>query len=212
MAKILIYGDSQSGRTGLELQKLLKAQGHIVTRKTNSGKSTDWLSKHVPNGQSDKVYLFSGGNDGSVQADALRALLSAFANVKEVFYFGPPPATLITDLSLAKKVWGAAKSADKFFPQTAEKRETKNAAYKKVVKEFPNVTFIDFRDAPTSNKVTQPSGVYYPSQADGIHTSGQTAKEVAEYALTPAAKKSKSPTLLYAGAAIIAFILLRRKG
>jgi lysophospholipase L1-like esterase len=211
MAKILIYGDSQTGRTGKELEKLLKDQGHTVTRKTNSGKSTEWLSEHIPKGQSDKVYLFSGGNDGSVQANALRALLSAFENVEEVFYFGPPPATLITDLPFAKKMWGSAKSADKFFPQTAEKREKKNTAYKKIAAEFPNVVFVDFRDAPTSNKIKQPSGVYYPSQRDGIHTGGQTAKEVAEYALAPA-KKSKSPTLLYAGIAVVAFILLRRRG
>jgi hypothetical protein len=210
--KVLIYGDSQTGHTGRELQKLLKAQGHAVTRNTKSGKSSSWLNKNAPSASGyDEVYVFSGGNDGKVQAESVKELLSKLSKTSKVFYFGPPPATLITDLPFAKKVWGSAKTADKFFPQTAAFREKKNTAYKKVTGNLPNVTVLDFRNAPLSNIQQQPSGVMYPSQRDGIHTSGQSAKEAAVYALNRKGK-SKDNNILYAGAAVAVVLwLLTRK-
>ena len=186
--KALIFGDSQSGATGREVERLLKQRGAFVKRVTKSGRSTKKLvgiaKSHLePNW--DEVYLFAGGNDGSVQEADLRALLSFFSTAGRVVYAGPPPATLITDLGLAKKVWGSAKSADKFFPKTAAFREAKNEAYKKVAADFSNVEVKDFREAPVSGAVTQPSGVSYPSQTDGIHTRGSTSKEVAAYLVQP---------------------------
>jgi len=182
--KVLVFGDSQSGATGAEVQKLLQAQGHQVIRKTNSGKSTKKLAAiaaSLPRAW-DEVYLFSGGNDPAVQLDSLHQLLSHFAPSKRVVYAGPPPATLITNLGLAKKVWGSAKAPDKFFPQTAGFREKKNEAYlAHAASKHSNVEAKDFRKAKLSNAVVQPSGVVYPSQSDGIHTRGQTSKEVAQY-------------------------------
>lgn len=194
---VLIFGDSQTGRTGKAVEHLLKAKGASVKRVVRSGRSTAKLATvaaGLPRAW-DAVYLFSGGNDGSVQTQALRKLLGHFAPSTKVVYAGLPPATVITDVPLAKKVWGSA-SPNKFFPKTAAFREKKNAAYRLVAAEFPNVVMRDFRDAPASGAVTQPSGVVYPNQPDGIHTTGATAKQVATYLIREVAASPKLPLVV----------------
>jgi len=212
---ILIFGDSQTGRTGKALETLLKGSGATVERIVRSGRSTAKLAE-IAAGLSrtwDAVYLFSGGNDGAVQTKSLRKLLTHFAPSTKVVYAGLPPATVITNVPLAKKVWGSA-SLNKFFPKTAAFREKKNKAYRVVTAEFPNVTMRDFREAPVSGAVTQPSGVVYPSQPDGIHTTGTTAKQVAAYLTSEAsAVASKLPlaAVFVASFAAVMWWLKRKK-
>jgi hypothetical protein len=208
MLNVLIFGDSQTGRTGKAVETLLKAKGAKVKRVVRSGKSTSKLvtiAAGLPPVW-DEVYLFSGGNDGSVQANSLRKLLGYFGGSSKVIYAGLPPATVITNVPLAKKVWGSA-TPKKFFPQTAAKREQKNAAYRQVAAEFPNVVVRDFREAPVSGAVTQPSGVLYPSQPDGIHTTGTTANEVAAYLVSATSTKKVSLAVLVAAAAAAATVV-----
>ena len=213
---VLIFGDSQTKHTGKEVEKLLKARGATVKRIVRSGRSTTKLANiaaGLPRAWNEG-YLFSGGNDGSVQVEALRKLLTHFAPSTKVVYAGLPPATTITNVPLAKKVWGSA-SPMKFFPKTAAFREKKDVAYRQVAAEFPNVTMRNFRDAPVSGAVQQPSGVVYPSQPDGIHTTGNTAKEVAAYMVS--AVKGRMPLVttilaVAAGAAAALWWTRRKKG
>lgn len=201
----LIYGDSQSGVTGRRLQEKLKADGVDVVRVTKSGKSTSYLASHAKANIArkwDEVFLFSGGNDSAVQADSLRKLLEHFAPSAKVYFLGLPPATKITNMALARKVWGSASSPSKFFPQTAAKREAKNTAYQAIAGTFPNVQTLDFRNAAVTGAVTQPSGVIYPSQPDGIHTAGLTASQVADHAMD--VRAGGSGALLLLGAALVA--------
>ena len=217
---VLVFGDSQSGNTGRKIQDLLKGE-HSVTRVTKSGKSTSYLADYAKNNikeKYDRVFLFNGGNDSSVQSQSFKNLLDHFEGT-DVVYMGLPPATTITNVPLAKKVWGSA-TPHKFFPQTAKKRETKNDAYKQIANSKDWVHLFDFRDAPVSNAIKQPSGVVYPSQPDGIHTSGNTAWEVARWAIEGKANTGGdgrvTPTpnknlILAAGAAIVAFLYWKSK-
>ena len=208
--KVLIYGDSQSGYTGKKLADLLQAQGATVTRITRSGKSTQWLSENAaksidPNW--DAVIIFSGGNDGNVQSKALASLLTHFKAQSRV-YVPLPPATIITDLPLGKKVWGSA-TPEKFFPKTAAFREVKKNAYVEVAEELGYVVK-DPRKAKLTGAVEQPSGVVYPSQPDGIHTAGQSAQQLAEWVATPPSPaRGMTPTVAF-GLGMLAFLLLRR--
>jgi len=206
---VLIYGDSQSGRTGKKLAERLEASDGNVTRSTHSGKSTQWLAENAektldPNW--DTVIIFSGGNDGHIQSKALARLLSYFKAQTRV-YVPLPPATVITDLAKAKATWGSAESPTKFFSKTAKFREEKAIAYNDVARDLGYVVK-DPRDAPLSNRVEQPSGVLYPSQPDGIHTDGVSAEELAVWITAPP-KEGMSPLLAF-GIGALAFLALRK--
>jgi len=215
--KALIFGDSQTGYVGKEIEKILKAQGFAVTRVVKAGKSTAWLEQYAaktfPATGWSQVYLLTGGNDYSPQVSSLSKLLTYFKSPK-VIYIPLPPATQITNLPLAKKVWGSASSKNKFFPQTAAKREEKLKAYKATANEL-GVTVKDPRDTPwsTVQPVTQPSGVVFPSQPDGIHAQSGAA-DIAAYATASDTVAMAAPSLpitpLLIGAVVIAFVIARR--
>ena len=217
MKKILILGDSQvtlsctpakaCPTTGAALDRLLTAEGHAVTRKGYGGKTTAFIYKQAKkalNRQWDEVYIIAGGNDVPAMPSAVADLLLYFEPSGRVFYIPLPPATIAT---------GRKTNKDFLFPKTAAFREKKNALYKKVANDLGFPTVLDFRDAPMSDAVTQPSGVIYPSQYDGYHTRRKSAEEMAAYIM----EKRKSTvggvglvvlSALAAGA--LAFFLVRR--
>ena len=194
--KELIYGDSQSGKTGKRLEAILQQQGADVKRVTKSGKSSGALLQiakeydFAADGFG-RVWLFFGGNDGALTVGKtlkVRQLVEYFRDAgAEVVAIGLPPATLITDQTLAKKVWGAkASEPDWFASHTMPSREERNKAYRKEVEALageggPAVWYADVREAPVTGAVKQPSGVVFPSQPDGIHVSDPTATEVAQW-------------------------------
>lgn len=214
--KALIYGDSQTHYVGKEIEKILKAQGFAVTRVAKAGKDTAWLeqyaAKTLPATGWSQVYLLTGGNDYSPQVSSLSKLLTYFKAPK-VIYIPMPPATQITNLPLAEKVWGSASSKNKFFPQTATKREERLKVYRAAASEL-GVTVKDPRDTPwfSVQPVTQPSGVAFPSQPDGIHVQSGAA-DVAAYATatdTVDTAKSSLPIVPMLIAVAIAFVIARR--
>lgn len=210
--KALILGDSQTGYTGKEIEKILEPRGFVVTRSVNSGESTEWLAekaKDFPR-QWDAVFILSGGNDGKVMAESLTKLLGYFSPSTVRVYIPLPPATVITDMPLAKKVWKKASTPQKFFPQTGKFREEKRDAYVTIAQAL-DWTVKDPRDAGASGAVVQPSGVVYPSQPDGIHTDKPTSIDVAKYATSLQSDSWFMPLALGAAVGLVVYFLKRDK-
>ena len=180
--RALIFGDSQTLHTGKELEARLRALGHQVSRVSMSGKSTaDLLArarKELPR-RWDEVYLSTGGNDVPDMPGELAQLIFHFGPSGRIFLLPLPPATLAP----------SKPNPAYLFPKTAASRERKARLYTRVAKEL-GVEVIDYRHAPLSKKVRQPSGLLYPTQRDGFHTRGESAREMAAYVMERRAASS----------------------
>lgn len=180
--KALIIGDSQTWGIGTELSKLLKAAGWAVKLERHSGWSTKKLynlAKTLPaRGSYQKVYIQTGGNDYTADPSTLVAMVNLFP-AGTVTVISLPPATQITSIATAKKVFGShIKTADHWFKGSfAKKREQKNAAYKSAVAGIAQ--YIDVRQLGIPG-VKQPTGVIFPNQADGVHVKGEAARQIAQ--------------------------------
>lgn len=170
----LVFGDSQTQGIGKALEPLLAAKGMTVKAIRHSGKSTAKLltiaKASINPSQYDVIYLFAGGNDPSVNTGPVMDMLAYLQGAKRVVWIGPPPATEIGNLSLARKVFGSKVKHAKYWitSGTAATREAKNAAFKDAV--TPTyATYYDVRDAFAQ----------FPPQADGIHVKGDTAAQIA---------------------------------
>ncbi len=182
MRKVLIVGDSQSQGIGRVLQKLLTAKGDDVTRLSLPGRSTDKILKEVKARIDPKkygaVYIFAGGNDYKAMPATAKELVSFFLPAK-VVWIGPPPATVIGNLTLAKKVFGS-KVKDKNFwisSGVTERRNAKNQVYRKTISQTP-ARYVDPRDAMHP----------FPQQPDGIHVVGVGAQVLAKKIAAPPPK------------------------
>lgn len=170
----LVIGDSQAqGMIGANVEKFLKNSGYGTTRKSFPGRPGRDILENLKTynlaGFSLVVAIF-GGNDASV-ASATSALTAIYdlcnaSNVK-LIVIGPPPATIIKDLDLARKMFGeSVVSADWHL-----KRD--NGAYP--AKRINIAAAIDNFDDGKSNiatygiaaRKTWPES--YPSQPDGVH-------------------------------------------
>jgi len=208
--KILVLGDSQAAgppigdpegsaatvraNIGPWLEWFLEQEGHEVQRVGKPGQSSGKLTNTarglgLPKQSWDRVYILAGGND-TLNTDAYRELISLWS--APVVAVSQPPATLIGDKGLGKRMFGISEanfSPDYFFPKTAASREKKNEAYKGVVGELQKsgveALYLDVRDFDLPEAVEQPSGVVFPVQPDGIHVEGRTARAVAQQVVHP---------------------------
>lgn len=94
MPSALIFGHSQSGGMGLDLEAALKARGWAVKRSTQVGANDAKLVALVPSvadaaAEADRVYLFGGGNSESPSVDDLRALVAALGAGKTTLILPP---------------------------------------------------------------------------------------------------------------------------
>lgn len=90
--KALIYGHSQSGGMGLDLEKALKKAGFAVTRATRVGKNDKWLLAHVkevPAGPYDQVFLYVGGNSDNPTSNEIMGLVNTFGADRTVAILPP---------------------------------------------------------------------------------------------------------------------------
>jgi len=90
--KALIYGHSQSGGMGLDLEKALKKAGFAVTRATRVGKNDKWLLanvKDVPAGTYDRVFLYLGGNSDNPTPTEILSLVDVFGADRTVVILPP---------------------------------------------------------------------------------------------------------------------------
>jgi len=90
----LIFGHSQSGGMGLDLEAALKARGWAVKRSTIVGANDAKLVSLVPEvadyaASADRVFLYGGGNSESPSVDDLRALVVALGAGKTVLVLPP---------------------------------------------------------------------------------------------------------------------------
>ena len=218
MSSVLIYGDSQAGIAGLALQKVLQGQGHTVKRVSKAGYGVAKLlatakSLNLAATPWDHVYLFAGGNDKVANLPALRQLIDYFKPAP-VTYVVLPPATLITNLTLAAKMWGKPKiTPAHFFPETAARREKVAAAYIDAALQTDTAIVFDVRDPLWPDAVKQPSGVVFPSQPDGIHIGPEMSKAVAPILAGKVGDTGVPVGLLIGVAAgVVAAFLLWRRG
>ena len=166
--KVLIAGDSQAQGAGAVLQAKLQTQGHKVTRVAKHGAGSAEVRDLVRDleGQAfDLVVVFSGSVSSPA---AIQQTATAFPGAKVIWY-GPSPATTITDLALAKKVFGAKVSGKDYWFVSGEAaaREARNVKLPQLLP--AGVQYVDWR------RLSWPGGVY-PAQADGIHVTKATAE------------------------------------
>jgi lysophospholipase L1-like esterase len=215
MRRVLIIGDSQSQGIGVALQKILKAQGDQVTRISRAGYGTAKLlttaKQTVTPASYDVIFVFVGGNNTwspsastplKASLTPVNEMLDFLAPAGAVVWIGPPPATEIANLPLARKVFGT-KVNDRsywFTTGTARRREEKNNLYRSAVR-GGNAQYFDVRS------VLSP----FPPQGDGIHVTGKSAQQVAQV-LSTYPRATTGPSLLVAGvgaAALVVFLGLR---
>ena len=184
MRRVLIIGDSQSQGIGVPLQNALKAQGDSVTRISRPGYDTKGILKVAKQkvtdpSKYDLVFVFAGGartwspnkaDPLKVNVSSVKGLLEYLSPAGDIVWVGPPPATEISNLSLAKKIFGSkVRKSDYWFSTgTARRRDEKNAIFKARI--FPHATYYDVRDKL----------VPFPPQGDGIHVKGSAAKLIAK--------------------------------
>lgn len=165
MALILVYGDSQAHPLGAALA----AVGVPVKVDAHPGASTAKLLTEAPDtAPFQVVYLTAGGNDSTVAPGKLVSLLTKLGTHKTV-YLPPPPATVISDLGLARAVFGDKVKSAMYWLDSglAAHREQMAATYAMAAAAAGAMVF-DVRTL----------GVY-PPQPDGVHLGKQTALAVA---------------------------------
>ena len=199
--RVLVFGDSQSQRMGKRLEEILQSAGHAVKRISRAGYSTAKLlaaaRKSVTPSNYDVVYVFSGGNDPSASTAPVSALLHYLKPAGRVIFVGLPPATVIANVPLARKVFGSKVSGPNYWltSGTAKRREDKNRAFKPVVQRSYG-TYYDVRDLFAGGKL--------PPQPDGIHVAGDTARKIAQDLAT----KLKPTQALWGVAAVAVVVVL----
>lgn len=87
--RVLIFGHSQSGGMGLDLERMLRGLGYDVTRKTVNGANDRALRLQVPSGPWDRVYLYAGGNSDSPSVEDIRSLIGFFGGNRTVVILPP---------------------------------------------------------------------------------------------------------------------------
>ncbi len=172
----VIVGDSQAQGAGAYLETRLKAEGYIVKRWSKPGAGSDGVaalvSSHAKDAPDAKlVVVFSGSTESKAAANAVDDVWPT----ADVVWYGSSPATVITSMPTAKAVWGKqVESATYFFPKVAAEREARNKALPAMLP--ARFRYADWRTLNLPGAAVQPSGVVFPSQPDGIHVAGDTAK------------------------------------
>lgn len=157
--KILILGNSQAQGAGSRLESNLKKDGHSVKRVSKHGANNKDLISLYDGNVYDKIIVFSGD---TANVDTLLGKLKC----DELVWYGPPPATRITDLAYARKVFGSKVTGPYYWFESghSEERERKN----KELKSRLGDSYIDWRELGVSGE-KQKSGIVFPSMRDGIH-------------------------------------------
>ena len=100
MPSALIYGHSQSGGMGLDLDKALRKRGWKVSRTTRVGWNDGKLLANLDDVEAEaaaasRVYLYGGGNSDKPSVKQLRELVQALGPSKTVLIL--PPVNLDRD-------------------------------------------------------------------------------------------------------------------
>lgn len=181
MPTALIIGNSQAenGATGQLLGKQLEQQGYVVTRRAKHGATASDvvnLISQLPKLDYDLAIVFSKPDSSMKSVEAIVQLLS---NCKQIYWYGPPPATQITNLSLARNVFSPSitDTIHWFTSGEAAQREKDNSKLKTYFINNPRVRYVDWRTLKWDAPATQPNGVVFPNLPDGIHVTGSVAKQ-----------------------------------
>lgn len=156
---ILILGNSQAQGAGSRLESNLKKEGNTVKRVSKHGAKNQDLIKLYDGKRYDLIIIFSGDTSS---IDSLLAKL----NCDDLIWYGPPPATRITDLEYARKVFGSKVTGENYWFESghSDERERKN----KELKSRFGDRYVDWRDLGVDGE-KQKSGIVFPSMRDGIH-------------------------------------------
>lgn len=190
---ILILGNSQAQGVGSKLESILKKEGNTVSRVAKHGALNSDLIKMYDGKKYDKIIVFSGDTSNF---DKLMAILKC----DSLTWYGPPPATRITDLAYAKKVFGSKVTGQYYWFESghSDDRERKNSELKSKLGD----RYVDWRDLGVSGE-RQKSGIVFPSMRDGIHI------DPASYSEMFANKNVQATTVKHGGmvVAVVATLL-----
>ena len=158
-----IYGNSQAGGTGAIVEAGLQARGWQVTRWFQNGaKAGTIVAKALANLPGPGVVVLFAGDATAEQM----AVVKKAAGPGRVVWVANPPATKIANLPLARSVFGKHVTDSDYWLTSgvAEDREVDARRAKKAAASL-DLAFVD------------PRALAYPAQPDGIHATGETAKQ-----------------------------------
>lgn len=161
-----IYGNSQAGGTGAIVQDALQARGWQVTRWFQNGaKAGTIVSKALANLPGPSVVVMFAG-DATVEQ---MAVVKKAAGPGRVVWVANPPATKIANLPLARSVFGKHVTDSDYWLKSGvgANREDDARRAKKAAASL-DLAFVD------------PRALAYPAQPDGIHATGETARQWAQ--------------------------------
>jgi len=158
-----IYGNSQAGGTGAIVQDALQAAGWKVTRWFQNGaKAGTIVAKALANLPGPSVVILFAG-DATVEQ---MAVVKQAAGKGRVVWVANPPATKIGNLPLARSVFGKHVTNEEYWLKSGvgADREVDARRAKRAAASL-DIAFVD------------PRALAYPAQPDGIHATGETARQ-----------------------------------
>ena len=184
--RALIVGDSQAqGSLGLEFERQLKAMGYAVTRSSMQGETgpqvyNRLVSNYESSGNPALVVAIFGSNGSLSQTMQAAQDMIAFCKVKgaTLIAVGPGPAVEITDIPLARTVFGdGITTTDHWTTGPGASRNDDRSAASDYIDElgFSDGVFgygimsnMDAGDALDDVYTRQPDGVHIVNGADKI--------------------------------------------
>jgi len=177
---VLVYGDSQAGGLGREIADRLSARGLSVTRISHSGDGVRSLTGDFPGGRYGTVVILAGDNDDPRLPDVSGLVSAARATGGRVYWISPPPLTYIGDPVRGERVWGSgARDRDYWSNRGLAQGRIAFVTRLDAAVTAAGAEFVRLDRMELSDAVPQPSGVSWPTLADGLHVTGVPAEEVA---------------------------------
>lgn len=202
----LIIGDSQAQGAGNVLASRLRSAGqtvHVFAKPGASSAGVLAIAQEAADQYSnpDMVVVFSGSTAaGAPAAAGIPALFPAAM----MYWYGSAPATQIGSVAYAQSVFGDKVTDVNYWFTCGEAadREKRNIELK--VKLPTSVRYVDWRNLVFPDAQVQPSGVSFPNLTDGIHITGQHAKDAFSLANWPPSE----PKSAWGGVALVGLGLL----
>ena len=184
--RVLIYGDSQGEFMGANLAELFQAEGDQTTLIYRKGYTSEQLlekaQQEINGADFDRVVILAGGNDAREGGDfgaSVAGLIGMFP-AGSVYWVGPAPQTAIGSMEYASQIWSSPVGAPNHF--LGESWDTREAYNRQLANQVGAAggTYLDLRDARLGGPV-QKGTTQFPTLADGVHVTGQTAADAAAW-------------------------------
>lgn len=174
-----IYGNSQAGGTGAIVEDALQAAGWKVTRWFQNGaKAGTIVAKALANLPGPSVVVMFAGDATAEQM----AVVKQAVGKGRLVWVANPPATKIGNLPLARSVFGKHVTDAEYWLRSGVGADRENDARRaKRAADDLDIVFVD------------PRVLAYPAQPDGIHATGETARQWAGLVVDAVEGRGGSP-------------------